>query len=136
MKLYELMVKDDNPTGLKKYIGPLFPIGDEFYYAPISNGFKYIVEKNGEYNVSENTKGAIIIAYNDEFLGAIETDELVKSKFPPKEVDLNKITNKDYKELLEKILKFANTDDNRIYIKQFAYANYNNKIDNEEKKIN
>ena len=31
MKLFELMVKDDNPTGLRKYIGPLFPIGDEYY---------------------------------------------------------------------------------------------------------
>ena len=134
MKLYELMVKDDNPTGLKKYIGPLFPIGDEYYYAPISNGFKYIVEKNGEYNVSENTKGAIIIAYNDEFLGAIETDELIKTKESLKEVDIKKIENKDYKELLEKIMKFV--DENRIYIKQFAYATYNNKIENEEKKGN
>ena len=136
LKLYEFIDKDDNPTGIKKYIGPLFPIEDEYFYAPISNGFKYIIEENGEPKVSENTKGAIIIAYNDEFLGAIETDELVKTKFTPKEVDLNKITNKDYKELLEKILKFANTDDNRIYIKQFAYATYNNKIDNEEKKVN
>lgn len=131
MKLYELMVKDDNPTGTKKYIGPLFPIGEDFYYAPISNGFKYIVEKNGEYNVSENTKGAVIIAYNDEFLGAIETDELIKSKEPLKEVDIKKIDNKDYKELLEKIMKFV--DENRIFIKQFAYANYNNKIESEDK---
>lgn len=128
MKLYELMVKDDNPSGLKKYIGPLFPIDDEYYYAPISNGFKYIIEKNGEYNVSENTKGAIIIAYNDEFLGAIETDELIKSKEPLKEVDINKIENTDYKELLVKIMKFV--DENRIFIKQFAYANYNNKKEN------
>ena len=132
MKLYELMVKDDNPTGLKKYIGPLFPIGDDYYYAPISNGFKYIVEKNGEYNVSENTKGAVIIAYNDEFLGAIETDELIKTKEPLKEVDIKKIENKDYRELLEKIMKFV--DENRIFIKQFAYANYNNKIEEESKK--
>jgi len=131
MKLYELMVKDDNPTGLKKYIGPLFPIGDDYYYAPISNGFKYIVEKNGEYNVSENTKGAVIIAYNDEFLGAIETDELIKTKEPLKEVDIKKIENKDYRELLEKIMKFV--DENRIFIKQFAYANYNNKIEEEKK---
>ena len=131
MKLYELMVKDDNPTGLKKYIGPLFPIGDDYYYAPISNGFKYIIEKNGEYNVSENTKGAVIIAYNDEFLGAIETDELIKTKEPLKEVDIKKIENKDYRELLEKIMKFV--EENRIFIKQFAYANYNNKIDEEEK---
>ena len=128
MKLFELMVKDDNPTGLKKYIGPLFPIGDEYYYAPISNGFKYIVEKNGEYNVSENTKGAIIIAYNDEFLGAIETDELIKSKEPLKEVDIDKIDNFDYRELLKKIMKFV--EENRIFIKQFAYANYNNKEEN------
>ena len=132
MKLYELMVKDDNPTGLKKYIGPLFPIGDDYYYAPISNGFKYIVEKYGEYNVSENTKGAVIIAYNDEFLGAIETDELIKTKEPLKEVDIKKIENKDYRELLEKIMKFV--DENRIFIKQFAYANYNNKIEEESKK--
>lgn len=131
MKLYELMVKDDNPTGLKKYIGPLFPIGDDYYYAPISNGFKYIVEKNGDYNVSENTKGAVIIAYNDEFLGAIETDELIKTKEPLKEVDIKKIENKDYRELLEKIMKFV--DENRIFIKQFAYANYNNKIEEEKK---
>ena len=131
MKLYELMVKDDNPTGLKKYIGPLFPIGDDYYYAPISNGFKYIVEKNGEYNVSENTKGAVIIAYNDEFLGAIETDELIKTEEPLKEVDIKKIENKDYRELLEKIMKFV--DENRIFIKQFAYANYNNKIEEEKK---
>ena len=128
MKLYELMVKDDNPTGLKKYIGPLFPIEDEYYYAPISNGFKYIVEKNGEYNISENTKGAIIIAYNDEFLGAIETDELIKSKEPLKEVDIDKIDNFDYRELLRKVMKFV--DENRIFIKQFAYANYNNKEEN------
>lgn len=134
MKLFELMVKDDNPTGLKKYIGPLFPIGDEYYYAPISNGFKYIVEKNGEYNVSENTKGAIIIAYNDEFLGAIETDELIKTKEALKEVDIKKIDNKDYRELLEKIMKFV--DENRIYIKQFAYANFNNKNEIDEKKGN
>ena len=132
MKLYELMVKDDNPTGLKKYIGPLFPIGDDYYYAPISNGFKYIVEKNGEYNVSENTKGAVIIAYNDEFLGAIETDELIKTKEPLKEVDIKKIENKDYRELLEKIMKFV--DENRIFIKQFAYANYNNKLEEDSKK--
>ena len=132
MKLYELMVKDDNPTGLKKYIGPLFPIGDDYYYAPISNGFKYIVEKNGEYNVSENTKGAVIIAYNDEFLGAIETDELIKTKEPLKEVDIKKIENKDYRELLEKIMKFV--DENRIFIKQFAYANYNNKLEEDNKK--
>ena len=131
MKLYELMVKDDNPTGLKKYIWPLFPIGDDYYYAPISNGFKYIVEKNGEYNVSENTKGAVIIAYNDEFLGAIETDELIKTEEPLKEVDIKKIENKDYRELLEKIMKFV--DENRIFIKQFAYANYNNKIEEEKK---
>ena len=131
MKVYELMVKDDNPTGLKKYIGPLFPIGDDYYYAPISNGFKYIVEKNGEYNVSENTKGAVIIAYNDEFLGAIETDELIKTKEPLKEVDIKKIENKDYRELLEKIMKFV--DENRIFIKQFAYANYNNKTEEEKK---
>ena len=128
MKLYELMIKDDNPSGTKKYIGPLFPIDDEYFYAPISNGFKYIIEKNGEYNVSENTKGAIIIAYNDEFLGAIETDELIKSKEPLKEVDLNSISNIDYKELLIKIMKFV--DENRIFIKQFAYANYNNKLEN------
>ena len=128
MKLYELMIKDDNPSGTKKYIGPLFPIDDEYYYAPISNGFKYIVEKNGEYNISENTKGAIIIAYNDEFLGAIETDELIRSKEPLKEVDINSISNIDYKELLIKIMKFV--DENRIYIKQFAYANYNNKNEN------
>jgi hypothetical protein len=128
MKLYELMIKDDNPTGLKKYIGPLFPIEDEYYYAPISNGFKYIVEKNGEYNVSENTKGAIIIAYNDEFLGAIETDELIKSKEPLKEVDIDKIDNFDYRELLKKIMKFV--EENRIFIKQFAYANFNNKEEN------
>ena len=128
MKLYELMVKDDNPTGLKKYIGPLFPIEDEYYYAPISNGFKYIVEKNGEYNIDENTKGAIIIAYNDEFLGAIETDELIKSKEPLKEVDIDKIDNFDYRELLKKIMKFV--EENRIFIKQFAYANYNNKEEN------
>ena len=134
MKLFELMVKDDNPTGLRKYIGPLFPIGDEYYYAPISNGFKYIVEKNGEYNVSENTKGAIIIAYNDEFLGAIETDELIKTKEALKEVDIKKIDNKDYRELLEKIMKFV--DENRIYIKQFAYANFNNKNEIDEKKGN
>ena len=134
MKLYELMVKDDNPTGLRKYIGPLFPIGDDYYYAPISNGFKYVVEKNGEYNISENTKGAIIIAYENEFLCAIETDELIKSKEPLKEVDLKKIENQDYKELLEKIMKFV--DENRIYIKQFAYANYNNKIESEENKGN
>ena len=132
MKLYELMVKDDNPTGLRKYIGPLFPIGDDYYYAPISNGFKYIIEKDGEYNVSENTKGAVIIAYKDEFLGAIETDELIKSKEPLKEVDIKKIENKDYRELLEKIMKFV--DENRIFIKQFAYANYNNKMDNETNK--
>ena len=132
MKLYELMVKDDNPTGLNKYIGPLFPIGDDYYYAPISNGFKYIVEKNGEYNVSENTKGAVIIAYNDEFLGAIETDELIKTKEPLKEVDIKKIENKDYRELLEKIMKFV--DENRIFIKQFAYANYNNKLEEDNKK--
>jgi hypothetical protein len=136
LKLYEFIDKDDNPTGIKKYIGPLFPIEDEFFYAPISNGFKYITIDKGEIKVSENTKGAIIIAYNDEFLGAIETDELVKSKVSPKEVDLKKIENKDYKELLEKILEFANTDDNRIYIKQFAYANYNNKIENENKASN
>ena len=133
MKLYELMVKDDNPTGTRKYIGPLFPIGEDFYYAPISNGFKYIIEKNGEYNVSENTKGAVIIAYNDEFLGAIETDELIKSKEPLKEVDLKKIENKDYRELLEKIMRFV--DENRIFIKQYAYANYNNKIEEEKNKV-
>ena len=96
--------------------------------------FKYIVEKNGEYNVSENTKGAVIIAYNDEFLGAIETDELIKTKDSLIEVDIKKIDNKDYRELLEKIMKFV--DENRIYIKQFAYANYNNKIEVEEKKGN
>ena len=133
MKLYELMVKDDNPTGTRKYIGPLFPIGEDFYYAPISKLFKYIIEKNGEYNVSENTKGAVIIAYNDEFLGAIETDELIKSKEPLKEVDLKKIENKDYRELLEKIMKFV--DENRIFIKQYAYANYNNKIEEEKNKV-
>ena len=133
MKLYELMVKDDNPTGTRKYIGPLFPIGEDFYYAPISNGFKYIIEKNGEYNVSENTKGAVIIAYNDEFLGAIETDELIKSKEPLKEVDLKKIENKDYRELLEKIMRFV--DENRIFIKQYAYANYNNKMEEEKNKV-
>ena len=133
LKLYEFIDKDDNPTGIKKYIGPLFPIGEEYFYAPISNGFKYVMVDNGEIKVSENTKGAVIIAYNDEFLGAIEMDELVKTKYAPKEVDLDSITNSDYKELLEKILEFANNEENRRYLKQFAYATYNNKIDNSDK---
>lgn len=127
MKLYEFIDKDDNPTGIKKYIGPLFPIGDLYYYAPISNGFKYVTVKNNELQVSENTNGAIIIGYEGEFLGAIETDELVSSKEEPKEVKIEDIKDYEYRTLLEQIMKFV--EENRIYIKQYAYANFNNKND-------
>lgn len=128
MKLYEFIAKDDNPTGIKKYIGPLFPINDDYFYAPISSGFKYFIEKDGELQITGDTKGAVIMALDDEFLGAIETDELISSKVEPKEVKIEAIENKDYRELLTKIMKFV--DENRVYIKQFAYANYNNKKKN------
>lgn len=125
MKLFSSVAHDDNPTGLRKYIGPLFPIGDSFFYAPISNGFKYITEKDGQLAVKENLGSTIIIAYNDEFLGAIEISEMISSKEPLKEVSIKEIQDDDYKSLLEKIMKFV--DENRIYIKQYAYSVYNNK---------
>ena len=125
MKLFDFIGYDDNPTGIKKYIGPLFPVGNLRFYAPISNGYKYIREKNGTLAVKENTGSAIIVAYNDEFLGAIEIGEMLSTKDELKEVKIKDIKDKDYRELLEKIVKFA--DENRIFIKQYAYSAYNNK---------
>ena len=91
--------------------------------------------KNKKYEIYLLAQTSGFTGTYEEWLDSIKGDSVVITVIEGK-LKWKYSNESDYKELLEKVLKFANTDDNRIYIKQFAYATYNNKIDNEEKKVN